>query len=209
MSQASEETVPIPVELYFDYICPFCYIGSSRLDRLGARHPLEIRYRFVEIHPNNPPEGQPLSELGYGPERWRQMNNALKAMVAEDGVPFVERTFTTNSRSALLLASTVFAERPRAFPALHRSIFHAYFAESRNIGDPGVLRQIAETHDVADLIEAAWGTRAPLERLLADVEAAGRIGLAGVPALVVAGRAFSGVVSVDTLEAALQQSSAE
>lgn len=202
----TESTVQIPVELYFDYICPFCYVGSSRLDRLATRYPLEIRYRFVEIHPDSPPEGRALSALGYPPEQWRRMTEALEAMVTEDELPFVERTFTTNSRDALLLAATVLAERPAAFPALHRALFHAYFAEGRNLGDRDVLRDIAESHRVSDLAGIAWDDRAPLQRLLGDVEAAGRIGLTGVPALMVGGRAFSGAVSVDTLEAALEQS---
>lgn len=195
----------IPVELYFDYVCPFCYIGWHRLARVVADYPVAVHYRCVEIHPDNPAEGRPVSELGYPPEQWQAMTRNLERMAAEDGLPLAERDFTTNSRQALLLAQTVLDERPEAFLGLHAAIFHAYFVERRNIGDPAVLRALAEAHGVADLTAAAWDSRAPLERLLEHVEAARRIGLSGVPTLVVGQRAFPGAVSVETLERALRE----
>lgn len=194
----------IPVELYFDYICPFCYIGWHRLARVVAEYPVAVHYRFVEIHPDNPAEGRPVSELGYPPEQWQAMLRNLEAMAAEDGLPIAEREFTTNSRRALLLAQTVLDERPEAFLGLHAAIFHAYFVERRNIGDTAVLRALAEALGVDDLTAAAWERQAPLERLLGHVEAARRIGLSGVPTLVVGRRAFPGAVSVDTLVSALR-----
>ncbi|WP_446913905.1 DsbA family oxidoreductase, partial [Klebsiella pneumoniae] len=87
-------------------------VGSERLDRLVARYPVTVQYRFVEIHPDNPPEGRPLSELGYPPAQWQQMMRSLQSMAVEDGLPLAERTFTTNSRRAILLAQTVLAHRP-------------------------------------------------------------------------------------------------
>lgn len=201
MSDAGE---PIPVQFYFDYICPFCYIGSERLDRVVARYPIAVHYRFVEIHPDSPPEGRPLSELGYPPEQWRQMTQTLQAMAAEDGLPLAERTFTTNSRRAILLAQTVLDRRPESFHALHRALLHAYFADGLNLGDPGVLRELAARHGVADLLPTAWQTAEPMTRFLEHVEAARRLGLTGVPTLVVGKRAFPGAISVATLEAALE-----
>jgi predicted DsbA family dithiol-disulfide isomerase len=194
----------IPVQFYFDYICPFCYVGSERLDRLVARYPVAVQYRFVEIHPDNPPEGRPLSELGYPPAQWQQMMRGLRAMAEEDALPLAERTFTTNSRRAILLAQTVLEHRPAAFHALHRALFRAYFVDALNIGDPEVLQSLAIRHDVADLLTTAWETREPMQRFLEHVEAARRLGLTGVPTLVVGARAFPGAVALETLEAALE-----
>jgi predicted DsbA family dithiol-disulfide isomerase len=194
----------IPVQFYFDYICPFCYVGSERLDRLVARYPVTVQYRFVEIHPDNPPEGRPLSELGYPPAQWQQMMRSLHSMAVEDGLPLAERTFTTNSRRAILLAQTVLAHRPEAFQALHRALFRAYFVDALNIGAPEVLQSLAARHDVDDLLSTAWETREPVQLFLEHVEAARRLGLTGVPTLVVGPRAFPGAVSLATLEAALE-----
>lgn len=196
---------PIPIEFFFDYICPFCYVGDARLRDVVARYPVAVHYRFIEIHPDNPSEGRPLEALGYDPARWQQMQTALDDMIREDRLPWRERRFTTNSRRAILLAQTVLNERPAAFMALHRALFHAYFADGRNIGDPEVLADIARSHGVEDLLDTAWNTPEPMQRFLEHVEAAQRMRLTGVPTLVVGERAFPGAVSVETLEAALRQ----
>lgn len=199
------ETVRVPVAFYFDYICPFCYVGDARLERVGRHYPIAVQYRFIEIHPDNPAEGRPVEDLGYPPEQWRAMNENLRRMVEAEKLPYAERTFTTNSRRALLLAQSVFEERPEAFRPLHRAIFHAYFAEQRNIGDPEVLRELAHSHGVADLVDRAWSDNHYLSRLLEHVEAAQALKLTGVPTLVVDERPFTGAVSVETLEQALEQ----
>jgi predicted DsbA family dithiol-disulfide isomerase len=72
-----------------------------------------------------------------------------------------------------------------------------------------VLRELAETQGVGDICDAAWTTETYLQRMLADVEAAQRIGLTGVPTLVVGPRAFAGAVSIDTLEEALRREGVE
>lgn len=202
---AEQQDVRVPVALYFDYICPFCYVADARLDRVRERYPVAVQYRFIEIHPDNPSEGRPVEELGYPQAQWQAMNENLQRMVTEEGLPFAERTFTTNSRRALLLAQAVFEERPEAFLALHRALFHAYFAERRNIGDPEVLRDLARQHGVLDLAERAWSEQHYLARLLEHVESAQALKLTGVPTLVVDDRPFTGAVSVETLEQALEQ----
>jgi len=198
-------TVPINVSCFFDYICPFCYIGDARLQQIGKQYPLHIHWRFLEIHPDNPPEGRPLRELGYPPEQWAQMLANIERMAKEDKLPLAPRTFTTNSRRALLLAQTVLDERPTHFPALHAAIFRAYFLNGRNIGDPAILTALAEQHAVADLLPLAWDDPQPLRKLLGHVEAAQALGLSGVPALQIGGRVFGGAASMETLEQALLQ----
>lgn len=200
--------VKVPVSLYFDYICPFCYVGSVRLERLAARHPLAIRWRFIEIHPDNPAAGRPLSELGYPAEQWEAMQRSLQEMVKAEGIEMAERSFTTNSRRALLLAQTVLDRRPASFLPLHRRIFQAYFAERLNIGDPDVLTALARETGVDDLVEDAWGSPKYLGMLLKHVEKAQALGITGVPALEVGGRSFTGAVSMQTLERALQMAGA-
>lgn len=194
---------PVPVSFFFDYACPFCYVGSARLQRLASNYALDISWRFIEIHPENPPEGKPIDQLGYDPDQWRAMMSNLRGMLAEDGLPFAERNFTTNTRGALVLSQAVLSQRPARFQTFHNALFHAYFADRMNIGDPDVLRALATDHGVGDLVDSAWNSGEYLARLLDHVEAARDLGLTGVPTLVVAGRPFVGAVSVDTLAHAL------
>ena len=71
--------VAVPVSFFFDYNCPFCYIGSVHLLRLGERFPLLIHWRFIEIHPGTPVQGRRLDELGYSPTQLAQESAAAGA----------------------------------------------------------------------------------------------------------------------------------
>jgi len=132
----------LPVILFSDYICPFCYIGDRRLERLGERYDLKVERRFLEIHPDTPPGGVPVSELGYPPEQWRRMMANLSRMADEEKITLAERKITTNSRKALLLAEAAQKEAADVFESLNEKLFAAFFGEGRNIGDDEILRSL-------------------------------------------------------------------
>ena len=129
----------------------------------------------------------------------------LPSHLVRRSLDLAPRSFTTNSRRALLLGRTVYRHNPARFPPLHRALLHAYFAEGRNIGDPEVLREIADHEQVADLLPSAWEQSAALEGLLEDTEAARQAGVSGVPALRIGGRTFPGADALDILEQALER----
>jgi predicted DsbA family dithiol-disulfide isomerase len=143
--------------VFTDYICPFCYVGDVRLERLREHFDLKINWCFLEIHPDTPASGMPVQELGYADAQWRQMMDNLVAMAAAEGISFREHDFTTSSHRALLLAEAAKEAGAEVFYRLHRRLFMAYFTEGRNIGDAAVLRQLAaECGVAAATVERAW-----------------------------------------------------
>lgn len=190
----------LAVSVYSDYICPFCYIGFLRLEKLRAEYPLDVDWRFLEIHPDTPPEGKPVSELGYPREHWQMLVANLARMAAEEGVELPERRFTTNSRRALRLAQATRELQPDAFAALNRALYEAYFLRGENIGDPRVLRKLAQGSGVAEaLVERAAG-EARFDRVLEDNQrSAAALGINGTPTWVFGERVYSGAVPLDTL----------
>ena len=195
----------VPVTLFFDYNCPFCYVASHRLERLGENHSLDILWRFIEIRSGVASEGEALPNPGEEPGHSEEATTSLSRMIREDALPWHPRRVVANTRRALLLAQTVSLYRRERFLPLHRALFHASFAEDRNIGDPAVLEAIASEHQVDDLLNVAWGTSEPIKVFLSHVQAAQELELTAVPALVVSGRAFHGAVATDILEQALTQ----
>ncbi len=188
------------VIVFSDFICPFCYIGYLRLRRLLEDYELEVDWRFLEIHPDNPPEGRPVSELGYPPQQWAQMMSNLQSMAAEEGVELAERSFTTNSHRALLLAEAVKSTLPNRFDRLNRRLFEAYFLEQRNIGNPAVLRALAlETGVPESAIEQAWTDSRHAETLQRNLRDAARLGINGTPTFVINHRIAAGAVPVSVL----------
>ena len=93
--------------------------------------------------------------------------------------------FDTNSRPALVLEK--YAQTQGKGAAFHVAMMRAYWEQARHIGDPGVLREIAEqvglnTKDFEQIL----ASEAFDEQVAADVELAHEYGMTGVPALVFA-----------------------
>lgn len=200
----------IPVTVFSDYICPFCYVGSRRLLNLGDEFDLDIVWANIEIHPDNPPEGRPVAELGYPPEQWQRMMASLSRMAEEEGLPIVERTFTTNSRRALLLAEAAKDVGRVTFACIHEHLFRAYFGERRNIGDPEVLRAIAAECGMSEAwVEAAWTEPEYADRLRRYHEAAVQAGVTGTPTYIIDNRALVGAVATEDLRRALREAAGD
>jgi predicted DsbA family dithiol-disulfide isomerase len=198
------EKPKLSVSVFSDYICPFCYIGDRRLARLAEHYDLAVDWRFFEIHPDTPPSGMPVSELGYLPGQWRQMMEHLSRMAGEENIPLAERKFTTNSHKALLLAEAAKGEGADVFHALNEKLFAAFFGEGRNIGDDSVLRSLAEESGVTpDVVERAWTEPAFEETLGANRAVAAQLGITGVPTFLIGNKILVGAVPAERmLEAA-------
>lgn len=158
----------------------------------------------MEIHPGTPAGGMPVSGLGYPPDRWAAMTRNLERMGAEEGIVFNERTFTTNSHKALLLAEAAREASPEIFGALNEALFLACFTELRNILDEGVLREISRAACVpSELVERAWGDPLFETRLKTALEDAALLNITGIPAFLLAGkRLIQGAAPLQTLREA-------
>jgi len=200
---------PVPVTVYSDYVCPFCYVGTRRLTRLAEQVDLAITWRPVEIHPDTPPDGMPLEDLGYPAELWDRMMMHLGNLAAEEGLRLAERRFTTNSHRALLLAEAARDVGPDTFHAVHEALFFAFFTQGRNIAQVDVLRPIARAAGMSDeaferaLIEPVYEAR-----LRDNLQAARAQGIRGVPAYVFGGQLVSGAVPLSQLLAAAEAAAA-
>lgn len=154
---AINEKPELLVTVFTDYICPFCYVGDVRLDRLRDDYDLKINWCFLEIHPDTPAEGMTISALGYQDETWQQMMDNLSRLAQEEEITFQPHTFTTNSHKSLLLAEAAKEAGADVFYALHRRLFEAFFTEGQNIGDEAVLTTLAHESGVPDdVLSRAW-----------------------------------------------------
>ena len=170
------------VTVFSDYICPFCYIGDLRLDRLREHYDLKINWCMLEIHPETPPEGKPVSELGYSPERWRTMTENLEQLASEEGASLREHDFTARSHQALLLAEAAKEAGAEIFYAIHRRLFTAFFEEGLNIGKEAILRELAHACNVPDdIIDRAWSDPVYEEKLQQSLAAAGKYEVRATP----------------------------
>jgi len=139
----------IKVDLFTDIVCPWCLIGSVRLDKAIAALPADVRVD-VENHPfyldpNTPPEGYDVGEMlkqKYGREpreMWARPQAEAKKSGIELDLSQQPRTFPTQKGHTLVRLA-----RPKGTQhALANAIAAAYFLEHRQVNDDAVLAEIA------------------------------------------------------------------
>ena len=183
-----------------DYICPFCYIGFLRLEKLRSHFDLAVNWALVEIHPESPAAGKPVEELGYDRPHLDRLLGELADLARSEGVELAPHTFTTNSHQALLLAEASKQHGAGLFYRLHRRLFESFLVEGQNIGDAAVLQRLAEECGVPrETLEQAWNDPVYEQRLQNNLAAAVQNGATATPTFFIGDRQLSGAVPVSEL----------
>ncbi|ETW94093.1 MAG: hypothetical protein ETSY1_36375 [Candidatus Entotheonella factor] len=129
--------------------------------------------------------------------------NAMKArmsgLMAEEGLPYGDRTHTYNSRLAQEVGKWADAEGHG--DAFHEAMFHAYFVDGLNISDADTLAQIAASVGLsADGAQAVMRERRFQAAVDADWQRSRDFGITGVPTFVANGRGVVGAQPYEILE---------
>jgi len=163
-----------------------------------------VEWNGVEIHPDTPLRGRPLTELFRKADIDRMMKH-LRDMGASFGITFADRTFLSNSRPALIAAELA-RERGR-FQPVHESIFSAYFSQGLDIGDADVLSDILRNAGIdAAILKNAIHDRTYASRLLQAQQEAVQAGVTGVPTFVINAKStIVGAQPVDVFRKVLQK----
>ena len=200
-------TLPeLKITVYSDYICPFCYVGHHRLQRLRDSYDLKINWCFLEIHPETSVEGDPIDSLGYPAEQWQKMLDNLERIADEENIPLSRLSFITNSRDALLLSEAAKQCGRDTFYTLHERLFNAYFVDSINVGDRHRLIELARSCGIDEaIIDSAWSDQKFRQRLLENLNSARQHRIQSVPSFVFGDRVLTGVVAESTFREAAEQ----
>jgi predicted DsbA family dithiol-disulfide isomerase len=174
-----EQRMRIPVDVWSDFVCPWCFLLASSLEKLKEEGRVAVYWRAYELRPMSSP---PLP-----PEYRQRILNArprLYAIAREHyGIEMHEGPFGINTRTVLMGAK--YAKSVGKADAYHMAVFRAYWQRAQSIDDRTVLANIAQ--------EVGIETEAFMDALddpslegdvLADEEEAMVHGLTGVPALV-------------------------
>lgn len=183
--------MPTTIEIYADFICPWCYISLDRLARLAKERSIHLHWNPYLLRPDIPAEGVPLTSI-LPPERLERAEAAIREVTLAAGLPLNRPPLVPNTRQAHEVG--MLAEANGLDDAYHQATLRAYFAQARNIGDAEVLAEIGEEVGMArDEILGTLRTgryRAEIDRATAE---AFERGIRSVPNFIFAsGKRFSG-----------------
>jgi predicted DsbA family dithiol-disulfide isomerase len=185
---------PRSVVHWFDFVCPFCYVGQSRTAIL-ERHGLTVTELPFPIHPEIPPSGR---EAG---PRSGTMYTMLDAEARRAGLPLNWPSRLPNTRQALATAEWVRRHAPASSRELSAKLFAAHFVLGEDLGDIAVIDRYAQAAGVD--LEALNAARVDgsADRLVTEAQALGEhVGVSGTPAWLIAGRLVVGLRPVEDFE---------
>ena len=208
------------IEIWSDVVCPWCYIGTRRLQRAldGFAHAdeVEVVYRSFELDPGAPAvaEGTVVEMLahkyaGGDVAAAREMIARTDSIAAEEGLEFhhadAPHVRTTDAHRLLHLALD--ESGPGTQRALKLELLAAYFTRAENVADRDVLRAAAERVGLdAARVEAVLAGDEYADAVQRDVEQARAFGANGVPFFVLDRRlGISGAQPVEVFTQALDQ----
>ncbi|NMA99661.1 MAG: DsbA family oxidoreductase [Phyllobacteriaceae bacterium] len=207
----------LKIDVFTDVVCPWCLVGSARLDQALANLPddveVEVENHPFYLDPSVPPEGVDVGQMlkekyGRDPkEMWeRVQSEAAKSGIALD-LSKQPRMFNTAKAHTLTRLSRGNGNQHE----LANAIAEAYFLEHRQINDDNVLADIAAEYgwdrgDALDAIndEHELGVTAQLATSAAEQ------GIRGVPFFVFGGKyALSGAQPDEVFKQALDKTISE
>jgi predicted DsbA family dithiol-disulfide isomerase len=145
---------------------------------MGEQFGAAVSWLPYDLHPEYPPEGVPRTE--------HAATSSAQRMFEANGFVYNPPAHRrSNSRAALRLAEL--ARDQGRFDEVHRRLMDAYWDAGLNIGDHGVLAELAAESGVEGVEELLAGDRY-LDRVLASTEEAQSLGISGIPAFLLGRR---------------------
>ena len=123
----------------------------------------------------------------------------MRGLMAQEGLPYGERTHTFNSRLAQELGAWAMTQVDGE--GIHEALFHAYFVAGKNIGNIDTLVDVAEAAALSGSeARQVLISRGFKDTVDADWQRARRLGVTGVPTFVAQGRGVVGAQPYEILE---------
>jgi len=175
------------LEFWHEFASPYCYLSAARIEALAAAARVRILWRPFLLGPifrRRPHQPSPAQDGPPDEARYRRRD--IERLCADYKLPLTwptgyPRISLLGARVALLAGDDAWA------PAFTRAVYHASFAEDRDIGAAPVIAGILTDlgQDPAAVIAQA-ATPEHKARLAAQVEAAVARGIFGAPSFVAA-----------------------
>jgi predicted DsbA family dithiol-disulfide isomerase len=180
-----------------------------RVEKLQRAFDVETVLVHFPLHPETPVEGRSMAEVYAGrnidPEA---MYQRMKGLMDAEGLPYGRRTHTYNSRLAQELGK--WADTQPGGAALHDKLYQAYFVEARNIGDPDLLVELAQSVGLpAEEVRVVLTERRFKDAVDADWAKSHQYGVTGVPTFVAGGYGVVGAQPYEVLEQLLDRAGAK
>ncbi len=196
------------IEYVFDTVCPWCYVGKRRLERALAQRPespARIIWRPFLLNPDLPPDGMDrklyLDRKFGGAARVQRVHAAVSAAGLSEGIDFDFDSITRMPNSLNSHRLIRYASASGREADVVEALYKAYFLQGQDIGNVAVLADLGALFGLdRDELQSYLSSEADASTVLADNARAHRLGVNGVPCLILDGSyALAGAQEPDIL----------
>ena len=190
------------IDFYFDFISPFGYFASLRIDAIAAAHGRETEWHsmllgvsVMKVMGLKPLLDTPLKGEYIRREVARYARRHGIRLARDPGDPMMD------PRACARAFYWVKAATPGLEKALARALFAAYWLQGRDLSTPEAVAEIAAPagFDPADLMAGIAGEQARA-LLRQGVDASLKRGVFGSPSVVVDGEMFWGADKLEAID---------
>jgi predicted DsbA family dithiol-disulfide isomerase len=209
----AKPTVSIRIDIISDIVCPWCYIGKHRLEAAIVSYAgldVDLYWRPFQLDPNIPEDGLDLRAYAAKKQNEQQIdvNQMLASQAGKElGLAFawdkIERMPNTRDAHRLIRHAMLYGAQTKVVERL----FKAYFCEGADIGDRGLLIELAEDCGIDRYAaENLFAQRDDILTIEEELATTRRLGLPKVPCFVFADEiVVPGAASAEIFAAALFQ----
>jgi predicted DsbA family dithiol-disulfide isomerase len=178
-------TAPVHLIVWSDYLCPWCWVGGTRLRRLEDEGLVRLEWRSFLLRPRPDPE-RTLEKFRAYTQSWR------RPAAEPDAPPFrvweSDAGPPSHSIPPHLVAKAAATLGDDALHRMHDRLMQAYFGENRDITDLDTLRGLWREVGLPDAEFGRAADPAILRAVADEHNAALDRGIGGVPTVCVEGR---------------------
>lgn len=203
------------IEIWSDYVCPFCYIGKRELERAlketGLEDKVEVSMKAYELDPSassteNPPVKETLMKnKGLAEDEVENMFMGVTQRAKEVGLDYdFSKMTNANTKKAHQVAK--FAEAQGIGAEVSEALLQAHFLENRSLNEEAVLLDVAEQQGLdRKQVAEALTQQTYLGPVNLDIQEARELGIRGVPFFVIERQyAISGAQPQDLFQKTLK-----
>jgi len=185
------------VDIWSDIVCPWCYVGKRRFETALAAFQtdvVEVVHHSFQLNPAAPRDSTTdrramlMQKYRLTEARVDELDAQMTQLAAEEGLQYrLDGTVTGNTLDAHQLVHL--AHETGRQDAMLERLYRAYFSERRSVFDQDSLVELADDVGVErDTARAALAEARYASAVRDDMEMARRIGITGVPFLVLDSR---------------------
>jgi 2-hydroxychromene-2-carboxylate isomerase len=197
--------VTTPIDFYFDFSSPYGYFAAEKLDAIAGKYSRTVNWRPLLLGavfkmngqqplPNIPLKGSYAKHDMLRCARWFKLPFKIPSKFPIGTIAPCRGFYWVQDQDVALAKKFALA------------LYHAYFAEDRDISNPEITANVAAKLGIDKAaLAAALNDAAVKERTRNEVDAAIERGVFGSPYIVVDGEPFWGADRLDQIERWLEK----